>query len=59
MDGFSGLFLTALVIALLTGKAYFRGVIDRDSQPSDYWAVCGCYLVLGMLMPALGLIKGA
>lgn len=59
MDWFSGLFLTALVIALLTGKAYFRGVIDRDSQPNDYWVVCGCYLVLGLLMPALRLIKGA
>ena len=53
MGWFNFLFLAAFVLALVTGKAYFRKVVPRDQDPRQYWSIIGCYLVLG-LMP-LGL----
>ncbi len=41
-----------LAVALVTGKAYFRGVYARDDNPRRYWTIIGCYAV----MAAAGLI---
>lgn len=57
MDWFTSLWLTALAVALISGKAYFRGVVDRRAEPKDYWIVCACYLVLAGLMPVITLLK--
>ena len=57
MDWFSALFLCAALIALATGTAYFRGTIDRATDPVRYWSTIGCYLALALLMPALKLLK--
>lgn len=58
MDWFSGLFLVAFVVSLLTGKAYFRGVSTRDENPEQYWTTVVCYGVLAALIPVLKLFKG-
>jgi hypothetical protein len=58
MDWFSAIWLVALVLALLTGKAYFRRIIVREIEPGHYWSTCCCYAVLAALMPALRIIKG-
>ena len=57
MDWFSALWFTALAVALLTGKAYFRGVVDRRESPTDYWVICACYIVLAAMMPVIKLLK--
>lgn len=57
MNWFSALFLCAALIALATGTAYFRGTIDRATEPVRYWSTVGCYLALALLMPALKLLK--
>ncbi|MBD8526722.1 hypothetical protein [Pseudomarimonas arenosa] len=58
MDWFSALWLTALAIALLSGKAYFRGVVERQYDPGQYWTICACYVVLAGMIPVLRAIKG-
>jgi len=58
MDWFSAIWLVALVVALLTGRAYFRGVVHRELQPAYYWSICCCYVVLAALMPVLRILKG-
>ncbi|MBS0319048.1 MAG: hypothetical protein JSR18_00780 [Proteobacteria bacterium] len=35
-----------LVVALLTGKAHFRGTASRANDPYRYWTIVGCYVVL-------------
>lgn len=57
MDWFTGLFLCAAVIALLTGKAYFRRTVAREEEPSLYWTTVASYVLLALLMPVLGWIK--
>ncbi len=57
MDWFGVVFSVAFLLALLTGKAYFRGVVDREESPSLYWQIVGCYAVLAALGPVLRLIK--
>lgn len=57
MPWFSTLFLTAFVIALLTGAAYFRRVIHRHAEPTDYWLTVAGYLLLGLLEPVIRLFK--
>jgi hypothetical protein len=57
MDWFSALFATAAVLALLTGKAYFRGVTARAENPARYWSIIGCYIALALLMPVLRLLR--
>jgi len=50
-----------LVVALLTGKAYFRGVYSRDEDPRKYWTIVACYATLalaGLLMPHLSPLEG-
>ena len=58
MDGFSGLFAVAVVVALTTGSAYFRGVTTRAEDPPRYWSIIGGYVALALLLPALRLAKG-
>lgn len=58
MDWFSAIWLFALAFALITGKAYFRGVVERASDPAEYWTICGCYVVLAALMPVIRMLKG-
>ncbi|HEX5739004.1 MAG TPA: hypothetical protein VFY22_10870 [Hydrogenophaga sp.] len=53
MDGFGLVFSVAFLLALLTGKALFRGVVDREESPSVYWQIVGCYAVLAALGPVL------
>lgn len=46
-----------IIVALVTGKAYFRGVYARDENPRRYWTIVGCYAVLivsGMVLPLAG-----
>jgi len=57
MDWFGMVFSVAFLLSLLTGKAYFRGVFDREESPSMYWQIVGCYAVLAALGPALRLLK--
>ena len=56
MDFMATGFGAALVVALVTGKAYFRGVVERDEDRSRYWQIVGCYALLALsswLAPAL------
>ena len=53
MNWFSGIFALALVISLLTGKAYFRGVYARGENPRMYWMTVLSYGVLAALIPTL------
>jgi hypothetical protein len=50
------IFGAVLVVALVTGKAYFRGVVARDEDRGRYWRIVGCYAALALsswLAPAL------
>lgn len=50
-----------LLVALLTGKAYFRGVYSRDEDPRKYWTIVACYATLalaGLLMPHVSPLEG-
>ena len=58
MDWFSALFLTALVVSLLTGKAYCRGVIERSESPGMYWFITASYLFLAVFIPLGRMVKG-
>lgn len=56
VDFMATVFGAALVVALVTGKAYFRGVVGRAEDRSRYWQIVGCYAVLALsswLAPAL------
>lgn len=56
MGWFGTAFLIAFVIALVTGKAYHRGMVDRREHPGNYWIVVGAYFFLatvGYTMPLL------
>lgn len=48
MDWFTGVFVIALAASLVTGKAYFRGVVSREENPRVYWQTVGCYVVLAV-----------
>ena len=55
------IFGVLFVVALLTGKAYFRGVYRRDENPRRYWTIVACYATLligGLLMPRVSPIQG-
>ena len=54
---FTGLWVAAIVIALVSGKAYFRGTIRRDDDPRQYWITVGCYGVLALLEPLLVVLR--
>jgi len=56
VDFMATVFGAALVVALVTGKAYFRGVVERDEDRWRYWQIVGCYAALALsswLAPAL------
>jgi len=56
------IFGVLFVVALLTGKAYFRGAYRRDENPRRYWTIVACYATLligGLIMPHLSPIQGA
>ncbi|MDO8904938.1 hypothetical protein [Hydrogenophaga sp.] len=57
MDWFGMVFSVAFLLSLLTGKAYFRRVYDRDEAPSMYWQIVGCYAALAALGPVLRFFK--
>lgn len=57
MEWFSAVFLVALAISLLTGKAYFRGVHARDEDPRMYWMTVASYVLLAAFIPLLKLFK--
>ena len=43
-----GLLVFAMAgVGLLTGKAYFRGVVERDAAPVDFWVTVASQLALG------------
>ena len=42
-------FLVALVVALLTRKAYYRRLVVREDEPMTYWSTVLSYAVIGML----------
>jgi hypothetical protein len=54
---FTLVMLTALAISLLTGKAYYRRVIEKDEETAAYWMVVASYLILGLLWPFLWVIE--
>jgi len=58
MDWFGMAFSVVFLLSLLTGKAYFRRVYDREESPSMYWQIVGCYAVLAAFGPALRWLKG-
>jgi hypothetical protein len=53
MDWFGVLFSVAFLLSLLTGKALFRRVYDREEAPAMYWQIVGCYAALAALGPVL------
>lgn len=53
MDWFGMVFSVAFLLSLLTGKAYFRAVYDREESPSMYWQIVCCYAVLAALGPVV------
>jgi len=57
MDWFGGVFLVALVLALATGGAYFRGFAERPEDPRRYWAIVGCYGALAAFGFAVAWLK--
>ena len=54
--GFGYLVLAMAGVGMLTGKAYFRGVVDRAVSPVDFWMTVlsqlalGAFCVLGSLV---------
>ena len=53
----STVFGAALVVGVVTGKAYFRRVHSRDENARRYWTIIGCYAVLvlaGLVLPLIG-----
>jgi len=57
MDWFGGVFLAALVLALATGRACFRGFAERTENPRRYWAIAGCYGALAAFGFAVAWLK--
>jgi hypothetical protein len=57
MNWFSGVFLVALLLALATGRAYFRGFVERDADPRRYWSIVGCYAAIAAFGPAIAWLK--
>lgn len=55
MNFFTLIFGAFVVVALVTGKAYFRGVATRDDNPNRYWTIVACYA----MMAVAGLIFAA
>lgn len=53
MDWFSLLFLLAAVLALLTGRAYFRGTVHRALDPRRYWSTVAGYVAIALTSIAL------
>lgn len=53
MDWFNSLFFIALLVALLTETAYFRGFVKRKENPKRYWSIVACYALLA----SMGLLK--
>ena len=58
MDWFSLLFLAAALIALVTGRAYFRGVVTRADAPRRYWSTVGGYAAVALASAALSPATG-
>ena len=61
MDILAIAFGALLLVALSTGKAYFRGVYARDEEPRKYWTIVACYAVLaiaGLLLPHVSPLEG-
>jgi hypothetical protein len=59
MDGFGLVFSVAFLLSLLTGKAYFRRVYDREETPAVYWQIVGGYAALAALGPVLRFFQAA
>ncbi|MCU0896110.1 MAG: hypothetical protein MUC55_01265 [Burkholderiales bacterium] len=57
MSWFGGVFLVALVLALATGRAYFRGFAERSEEPRRYWSIVGCYAALAAFSLAVAWLK--
>lgn len=57
MDILSWVFGSALVVALLTGEAYFRGPVRKADDARQYWIVIACYVVLALFIPVIRLLK--
>lgn len=53
MDWFPLLFLLAAAVALLTGRAYFRGTVERADNPRRYWSTVAGYLAIALTSVAL------
>src|SRR5690606_29240007 len=57
MNWFGQLFLVLLIIALITKKAYFRGVVTQSENPKKYREIVLCYAALAffsLMMPGGG-----
>jgi len=57
MDILTLVFGGAFLVALVTGKAYFRGVVERSEDPVAYWTTTACYVVLALLIPVIKMFK--
>ena len=53
MDWFPLLFLAAAAVALVTGRAYFRGTVARADAPARYWSTVGGYVAIACASLAL------
>ena len=42
----AALFALAAVISLVTDKAFYRGVIEKEENPGRYWQTIASYLIL-------------
>lgn len=62
MDWFGLFFLGAFTVSIVRGKAYFRGFVERETDPRRYWSILGCYLALaalGMASPHLRKLRNS
>src|SRR4051812_29542103 len=56
MNVLTVIFGIALVLGLVTRKAYYRGTYSRSEDPRTYWTIITCYAILalaGVLMPLI------
>lgn len=57
MSWFNFIFLGALIVSLLGNKAYFRGVVERQKDPRQFWSIIVCYAALAGMPLLLPVIK--
>lgn len=57
VDILTPVFGGAFLVALITSKAYFRGVVVRSEDPAGYWTTMACYVVLALLIPVIKMFK--